>query len=69
MIRDYEKTLNRIHILLDVIAIAAAYALAWLIVIPYGSAGALPPSVYFSALIYIIPGFMLLNAMNGMYAE
>ena len=69
MIRDYEKTLNRIHIVLDIIAIAAAYALAWLIVIPYGSGGALPPSVYFSALIYIIPGFMLLNALNGMYAE
>ncbi len=69
MIRDYEKTLNRIHIVLDMIAIAAAYSLAWLLVIAYGAEGALPPSVYFSALIYIIPGFMLSNALNGMYAE
>ena len=47
MIRDYEKTLNRIHIVLDMIAIAAAYSLAWLFVIAYGAEGALPPSVYF----------------------
>ena len=69
MIRDYEKTLNRIHIVMDMIAIAAAYSLAWLLVVTSAAEGVLPPSVYFSALIYIEPGFMLLNALNSMYAE
>lgn len=33
MIKDNQKRLNRLHVLLDVIVTAAAYALAWFIVI------------------------------------
>ena len=33
MIKDNQKRLNRLHILLDILVTSAAYALAWFIVV------------------------------------
>ncbi len=64
MIKDNQRFLNRVHILLDVVIICTAYALAWYITIgaqifPAGH-GVLPPQVYFSALIPTVPVYLLL---------
>lgn len=64
MIKDNQRFLNKIHVLLDVLIICASYALAWLLTIvapifPAGH-GVLPPQVYFVALIPIVPAYLLL---------
>lgn len=64
MIKDNQRFLNKIHVLLDVLIICASYALAWLLTIvapifPAGH-GVLPPQVYFAALIPIVPAYLLL---------
>ena len=64
MIKDNQRFLNTLHVLLDVLIICASYALAWLLTIvapifPAGH-GVLPPQVYFAALIPIVPAYLLL---------
>ena len=64
MIKDNQRFLNKLHVLLDVLIICASYALAWLLTIvapifPAGH-GVLPPQVYFVALIPIVPAYLLL---------
>lgn len=64
MIKDNQRFLNNLHVLLDVLIICASYALAWLLTIvapifPAGH-GVLPPQVYFAALIPIVPSYLLL---------
>lgn len=64
MIKDNQRFLNNLHVLLDVLIICASYALAWLLTIvapifPAGH-GVLPPQVYFVALIPIVPAYLLL---------
>ncbi len=71
MIKDNQRQLNQIHVLLDAIVVAAAYAAAWYITIaaPIFPAehGVLPPRVYFSALIPIVPGYLLLYWIFQLY--
>ena len=64
MIKDNQRFLNNLHVLLDVLIICASYALAWLLTIvapifPAGH-GVLPPQVYFAALSPIVPAYLLL---------
>ena len=64
MIKDNQRFLNNLHVLLDILIICASYALAWLMTIvapifPAGH-GVLPPQVYFAALIPIVPAYLLL---------
>lgn len=64
MIKDNQRFLNKLHVLLDVLIICVSYALAWLLTIvapifPAGH-GVLPPQVYFAALIPIVPAYLLL---------
>ena len=64
MIKDNQRFLNNLHVLLDILIICASYALAWLLTIvapifPAGH-GVLPPQVYFTALIPIVPAYLLL---------
>lgn len=73
MIKDNQKKLNRIHVLLDVVMTVLAYFLAWLIivsgkVIPLEyNVKTLEPPVYFAALIFIIPVYLVLNACFHLY--
>ena len=71
MIKDNQKRLNRLHILLDILVTVVAYALAWFIVIsgkvlPLDE-GVLKPQVYFMALIFIVPIYLILYASFHLY--
>lgn len=71
MIKDNQKRLNRIHVLLDILVTVVAYALAWFIVIsgkvlPLDE-GVLKPQVYFMALIFIVPIYLILYASFHLY--
>lgn len=71
MIKDNQKRLNRIHVLLDAVVTVVAYALAWFIVIsgkviPLDE-GVLKPQIYFMALIFIVPGYLILYASFHLY--
>ena len=71
MIKDNQKRLNRMHVLLEILVTVVAYALAWFIVIsgkvlPLDE-GVLKPQVYFMALIFIVPIYLILYASFHLY--
>ncbi len=76
MIKDNQKYFNRLHIVMDALVVALAYALAWLIRFEsgywpkeQGLVGTLGADVYFSALIFIIPGYLILNQIFNLYTS
>lgn len=71
MIKDNQRQLNRFHVVLDAFVICVAYTIAWYLMIkarifPAGT-GVLPPRVYFSALIPVVPVYLLLYALFHLY--
>lgn len=77
MIKDNQKYFNRLHVVLDAVVVAVAYAIAWWIRFKSGFwpeeteqlVGTLDASVYFSALIFIIPCYLVLNHLNNLYTS
>ena len=72
MIKDNQKKLNHIHVLLDAAIIILSYALAWFIivsgkVVPL-TVKVLKPQVYFAALIFIVPMYLVLYGCFHLYA-
>ena len=68
MIKENQKRLNRLHILLDAFVIFISYAIAYLIMYYNDNAQlALSAEEYFSALIIIIPGFLILYEFFELY--
>ena len=69
MIKDNQKLLNKIHLLLDAFVIVVSYALAWLIrfELKRSSGGVLPWEDYFAALIILVPGYLLLYSAFHLY--
>ncbi len=73
MIRDNQKVLNRIHVLLDAMLIAGSYILAWYIkfVLLKSADDALvghhSMEKYFSLLYYIIPGYLVIYYLCDLY--
>lgn len=68
MIKENQKRLNRLHILLDALVIFTSYLIAYLIMYYNDDAIlALSAQVYFSALIIIIPGFLILYEFFELY--
>ncbi len=71
MIKDNQKYFNRLHILLDAIVVAVAYLLAWWLKFegPFADtgAGAYTMEFYFTALYFVVPGYLILYYMNKMY--
>ena len=70
MIKDKQKQLNQLQVLFDGIVIALAYFLAWYLAIenpifPEGY-GVLSPKVYFTALLPLIPGYLILYWIFGL---
>lgn len=71
MIKDNQKYFNRFLVLLDAIVTAASYLLAWYLWL--GShilrvpVGVLSREIYFSALIVVIPGYLILYSTFDMY--
>ena len=71
MIKDNQKYFNRLQVLLDAIVVAGSYLLSWWIKFegPFADtgAGAYTMQFYFSALYFIVPGYLVLYYLNKMY--
>ena len=70
MIKDNQKYFNRLHVLIDALVIVFSYVIAWAIqfhLIIRGTRGMLSVRVYMSALIFIVPLFLLLYYAFNLY--
>jgi len=73
MIKDNQKYFNRLHLLIDAAVTAISYSLAWLIkfATPLSDTEpgvtALSVETYFSALYFIVPGYVALYYFFNMY--
>jgi len=71
MIKDNQKRLNRVQVLLDGLVIAFSYVLAWYVVIGsnwfYTDEEVLPPGIYLGALVFIIPVYLILYGIFNLY--
>lgn len=69
MIKDNQKLLNKIHLLMDALVIVAAYVLAWIIRFEFGrvTEGVLPKEDYFAALFVLVPGYLFLYSAFQLY--
>ncbi len=71
MIKDNQKYFNRLQVLLDAIVVAGSYILSWWLKFegPFAdsNAGAYTMQFYFSALYFLVPGYLVLYYLNNMY--
>ena len=73
MIKDNQSRLNRLHVLLDALVIAAAYVFSWFITLKSGlfgadlEAGILPTWFYMRVLVVIIPVYLLLYTVFHLF--
>ncbi len=68
MIKDNQKHLNRIHVVIDAAIIVIAYLIAYGIIFGFsGNNAGLPRGIYFSALLYIVPGGLILYWFFHLY--
>ena len=73
MIKDNQTRLNRLHVLLDALVIAAAYVFSWFITLKSGlfgadlEAGILPTWFYMRVLVVIIPVYLLLYTVFHLF--
>lgn len=73
MIKDNQTRLNRLHVLLDALVIAAAYVFSWFITLKNGlfgadpEAGILPTWFYMRVLVVIIPVYLLLYTVFHLF--
>jgi Undecaprenyl-phosphate glucose phosphotransferase len=71
LIKENQKHFNRLQVVIDAFVIALSYFLAWVIkfYVPFlnDNVGRLPFRVYMSALLFIVPGYLILNYAFNMY--
>ncbi len=68
MIKDNQKHLNRLHVVIDAFIIIISYLIAYWMIFGYmGRTLGLPRGVYFSALLYIVPGGLILYWVFHLY--
>ncbi|MDD3368556.1 MAG: undecaprenyl-phosphate glucose phosphotransferase [Lachnospiraceae bacterium] len=71
MIKDNQKYLNRLHVIVDAVTIACMYMLAWFIKFVImeqpENVGSLPLQTYFTAMIAIVPGYLVLYNECNLY--
>lgn len=71
MIKENQKHFNRLQVVIDAFVIALSYFLAWVIkfYVPFlnDNEGRLPFRFYMSALLFIVPGYLILNYAFNMY--
>ena len=74
MIKDNQTQFNRLHVVLDMLIIVLSYVLAWNIqfrlIVPGRESGAgyLPMQTYMFALVFLVPGYLILYYMFNLYA-
>ena len=74
MIKDNQQYFNRLHVVVDALVIAGSYILAWYLYI--GSKldkagpelGVLDMKIYFSALYFVVPGYLILYYWAKLYS-
>lgn len=73
MIKDNQKYFNRLHLLIDAMVVAVSYILAWYLKFESIFAnktvgvGVLDRETYFYALIFLVPGYVILYYFFNMY--
>ena len=73
MIKDTQKVLNRIHVLMDALLVAGAYILAWYLKFDWLATeedllkGSLTQKEYFSLLYFITPGYVIIYYFCNLY--
>ncbi|MDD3795360.1 MAG: undecaprenyl-phosphate glucose phosphotransferase [Lachnospiraceae bacterium] len=71
MIKDNQKYFNRLHVVLDACVTTISYVAAWYIrfhiLLLESDVGILPVQTYMFALVFLIPGFLLLNYAFNLY--
>lgn len=74
MIKDNQKIFNRLQLLIDAVIVAVSYMLAWYVkfyILDKNSAaqgvGVLPMAEYFSALVFIVPVYLILYYYCNVY--
>ncbi len=71
MIKDNQKRLNRLHVVLDALVIVAAYVLSWFLFVQVTfkgtDIGVLPVGMYMSALVFIVPVYLLLYTIFHLF--
>ena len=73
MIKDNQTRLNRLHVLLDALVIAAAYVFSWFMTLKSGlfgadmEAGILPTWFYMRVLVVIVPVYLLLYTIFHLF--
>ncbi|MBP5385119.1 MAG: undecaprenyl-phosphate glucose phosphotransferase [Lachnospiraceae bacterium] len=72
MIKDNQRIFNRLHVVIDAMVIAASYLFAWYLKFKSGFLDyemGLSAEVYFGALYFIIPGYLLLYHQFDLYGS
>lgn len=70
MIKDNQQHFNRLHVVFDALITMASYIAAWAIrIVLFAEAdkGVLPMETYFSALYFIVPGYLIIYYMMHLY--
>ena len=71
MIKDNQKYFNRLHVVLDAVVIAFSYWLSWVIKFSgffvSDSVRTLSFGQYMLALIFVIPGYLILYSAFSLY--
>ena len=74
MIKDNQRYFNRLHVIVDALVIAGSYILAWYLYIGSNqnnagpAVGVLDMRIYFSALYFVIPGYLILYYWSSLYS-
>ena len=69
--KSQNEQLNRLFIPVDIVIMIFSYYISWLLVIYYRDnlyIGVLPTSIYFAALIFIVPCYLIIYAIFGLYS-
>ena len=72
MIKDNQRIFNRLHVVIDAMVIALSYLFAWFLKFKSGLLDyemGLSPQVYFGALYFIVPGYLLLYHQFDLYGS
>lgn len=70
MIKDNQKYLNRLHVVVDALVMVVSYIVAWwlrIVVFQQPGEGTLEPEIYFSALLGILPVYLALYSALNLY--
>ncbi len=70
MIKDNQRYLNRLHVVLDLVVTILSYFAAWwlrIVVFQQAGEGTLAPETYFVALLGIVPGYLCLYSALNLY--